>query len=193
MKKIVLATKNKNKLKEINSLFKSLLDIEVVLPDDDFEVDETGLTFLENASLKASAAAKKMNLPALADDSGLCVDALDGRPGVYSSRYEKDDDSRINKLLKEISLSDKKSRKAHFCCAMALSDKDGNIFFSAEGICEGEIIDTKKGSNGFGYDPVFFIPELNKTLAEIPMEEKNKISHRSKALSKVIDFLKTNN
>ena len=191
MKKIVLATKNKNKLKEINSLFKSLLDIDVVLPDSDIDVEETGETFLENASLKAAETAKKMHLPSLADDSGLCVDALNGRPGVYSSRYEKDDNSRINKLLSE--LKDKDNRSAHFCCAMALSDENGNIFFTAEGRCFGEIINEKRGTNGFGYDPVFFIPELNKTLAEISMEEKNKISHRSKALSQVIDFLKTKN
>lgn len=188
MKKIVLATTNKNKLKEINSLFKSLLNIEVVMPDEGFDVDETGSTFLENASLKASEAAKRMGLPALADDSGLCVEALDGRPGIYSSRYEKDDDSRIKKLLNE--LKDTNNRNAHFACAMAISDKNGNIFFSTEGRCDGKIIDEKRGQNGFGYDPVFFIPELNKTLAEISMEEKNKISHRSHALKNVIEFLK---
>ena len=189
MKKIVLATKNKNKLKEINSLFKELLDIDVILPAENIEVEETGKTFLENASLKASETAKKMCLPALADDSGLCVNALNGRPGVFSSRYEKDDNSRINKLLSE--LKDKTDKTAHFCCAMALSDEKGNIFFSTEGKCFGEIINEKRGHNGFGYDPIFFIPKLNKTLAEISMDEKNKISHRSRALLQVIEFLKT--
>lgn len=189
MKKIVLATKNKNKLKEISSLFRSLLDIEVILPNENIEVEETGQTFLENASLKASETAKKMNLPSLADDSGLCVNALNGRPGIYSSRYEKDDDSRIKKLLSE--LKNQQDKTAYFCCAMAFSDEKGNIVFSAEGKCFGKIIEEKRGNNGFGYDPIFFIPELNKTLAEIPLDEKNKISHRSRALSQIIEFLRT--
>ncbi len=193
MKKLVLATKNLNKLKEINDLFTKLLDIEVVLPDDDFDVEETGATFIENAVLKAKAASLHMNLPALADDSGLSVDALEGRPGVFSARYEKTDELRIERILKELKQAESSDKSARFICAMALVDADGEIIFSAEENCCGEIIEQKQGSNGFGYDPVFYIKEMGKTMAELTLDEKNTLSHRSKALNKVIDFLKNLN
>ncbi len=189
IKKIVLATKNKGKVKEIQQALKEL-GIEIVEIEGDFSPEENGATFKENAYIKAYEAAKIENLPALADDSGLEVDALDGRPGIHSSRYANTDKERIQKLVKEITESPKKEKSARFKCEMVLASPSGETLYSSTGTCEGEIIDTPCGTNGFGYDPVFYIKGFNATMAEINLEQKNKISHRGKALKSMIDWLK---
>ena len=186
--KLVFATKNKNKLAEVTDSLKetgvSLCGIE-----GDFDPEETGSTFEENAYIKAFEAAKLMNTPAFGDDSGLVVDALDGRPGVYSSRYAENDLKRIEKLLEELKNVPQEKRTARFICVMVVVNPDGEILYSCQGTCEGIIIDSPKGTKGFGYDPVFFIPEKNSTMAELTMDEKNTVSHRGKALKKIIEWL----
>ena len=188
IKKLVLATNNKNKVIEIKSLL-SGKDITVVEVDKDFDPEETGTNFEENAYIKAYEAAKLMNLPALADDSGLEVDALGGKPGIYSSRYAENDSKRIERVLTELKNVPKEERTARFICSVALVAPDGTTLKNCIGKCEGYIIEECKGNNGFGYDPVFFIPELNKTMAELSLDEKNTVSHRSKALNCMIKWL----
>lgn len=190
IKVITLATGNKNKVIEISDLLKDIA-INVVPVKEGFDPVENGSTFEENAYIKAYEAAKIMNLPALADDSGLVVDALDGRPGVFSSRYASTDKERIEKLLCELKEIPENRRTARFVCSMILVLPDGKILNSCQGVCEGIISDTQSGTNGFGYDPIFYIPELTKTMAELTLEEKNLISHRSKALKCMIDWFKT--
>ncbi len=190
--KIVFATKNNNKLIEVSNILKNT-GISTIKIEGEFNPEETGQTFEENAYIKAYAAAKIMNKPALADDSGLVVDALDGRPGVHSSRYAENDTKRIEKLLNELKDIAPEKRTARFICSMIIVAPDGKTLYSCNGSCEGLIINTPKGKNGFGYDPVFFIPEKNATLAELTMEDKNQLSHRAKALKKIIGFLNTAN
>jgi len=192
--KLILATNNKNKVIEINDLLQSL-DIEVLGITEiikDFDIEETGKTFKENAYIKAAAAAKASGLYAFGDDSGLQVDALDGAPGVYSSRYAETDEKRINKLLKALKDIPQEKRTARFVCAMTLVSSGGKILFECEETCEGIISEKPKGNQGFGYDPIFYIQQINATMAELPLEEKNKISHRSKAIKKLIQWLKNN-
>lgn len=181
---IVLATGNKNKLREIRELLKgSPVEIKSIaefgpLPP----VVEDRETFEENAYKKAHHYARVLGLPCLADDSGLVVEALDGRPGVLSARYAGEnatDMEKCDKLLAE--MTGKKNRKARFECVLSLATPGGPAL-TWEGSCEGEITTERHGQSGFGYDPVFFYPPLGKTFAEIPMEEKNKVSHRGKAL-----------
>lgn len=149
---------------------------------------ENGDTFLENARIKARALFNIINLPVIADDSGLEVDLLNGEPGVYSSRYEKTDDLRIARLLKELGNQPAHLRTARFISCICFIDKTGNeIFFN--GKVEGLIINEKRGKNGFGYDPVFLYPPLNKTFGELLPEEKQIVSHRSKALKLFLHFL----
>lgn len=188
MKKLVFATKNKNKLAEVQDLMKGK-DIELLGVEQGFCPEETGETFEDNAYIKASEAAKLMNMPAIADDSGLVVDALDGRPGVHSSRYEKTDESRINKLLGELKDVPQEERTARFVCSVVVVSENGEKIFSATATCEGKIIYSPKGNEGFGYDPVFYLEEKNATMAELSMEEKNKVSHRSKAFKKAVEWL----
>ncbi len=183
---IILATKNANKVKEIMAL---LADMPVtILSLADFpdipDIEETGTTFEENASLKAIATTDATGLIALADDSGLEVDALEGQPGVYSNRFagpnasDRDKYRRILDLMKDV--PDEK-RTARFRATMAISTPDGTIVV-VDGKCEGVIAHEPRGENGFGYDPIFYIPDLDKTMAELTPEEKNRISHRGKAL-----------
>jgi len=186
--KLVFATKNNNKLAEVINALKDT-GISVIGVEGAFNPEETGETFEENARIKACEAAKKMNMPAFGDDSGLVVDALDGRPGVYSSRYAENDQKRIKKLLDELKDTPLEKRAARFICAMVVVDSDGEVLYSCQGICEGIIIDSPKGEQGFGYDPTFFIPEKNATMAELSMDEKNTVSHRGKALKKIIEWL----
>lgn len=188
MKKLVLATTNKNKVKEIQDIL-GRYDIEVVTPPDGFDPIEDGDDFSENAYKKAFEAAKLMNLPALADDSGLEIDALNGAPGIYSARYAQTDSERIDRILRELKDVRVEERTAQFTCAMVVVAPDGTTLFGGKGHCKGIIINERLGDHGFGYDPVFFIPELNKTMAELTMDEKNQISHRSKALKQVIQWL----
>jgi len=192
MRKIVLATSNPHKVEEINAITKNL-DIEFILPPDGFDPIEDGETFEANALLKAKEANRLTDMPTLADDSGLCVDFLDGAPGIYSARYAETPKARIEKLLNALKDVPSEKRGAHFVCAMVLLDKDGNVLFSDRGECFGEIGYEAKGSNGFGYDPIFVVNGDSLTMAELPEEEKNKISHRGLALQKLIKYLKTSN
>ncbi len=184
---LVIATTNKNKLREFKEIFKDL-DIEIKSLSDFGPLPpaiEDGVTFDENAYKKAIHTAKVLGLPAIADDSGLVVDALDGAPGVYSARYSGEnatDDDNCTKLLEELKNVD--NRSAHFECVLSIAVPSGPAL-TYEGRCNGIIIDERKGDNGFGYDPIFFFEELGKTFAQLSMEEKNKISHRGKALNEV--------
>lgn len=186
--KIVLATSNPHKVEEINAITKNF-GVEFILPPLGFAPIEDGKTFEANAFIKAKEANKLTNMPTLADDSGLCVDALDGDPGIYSARYANTPKARIEKLLNVLNNVPMEKRSAKFVCAMVLLDKNGNCLFSDKGECFGKISFIPKGNNGFGYDPVFIIEDSNLTMAELSEEEKNKISHRSIALNKVMNFL----
>lgn len=183
--KLVLASKNPGKLKELQEILGGL-GVEVLLEAEagvDLEVEETGTTFAENALLKADAVMKASGLPAIADDSGLVVDALDGAPGVYSARFGgKDTDAaRTALLLEKLVGVPAEKRSAHFASAIACCLPDGRVI-TADGRCEGMIADAPRGQGGFGYDPVFYVPSLGKTFAELSSEEKNRISHRGNAL-----------
>ncbi len=182
--KFVLASQNKHKLAEMQAIL-SAHGVEVVLQGDiglHVDVEETGSTFAENAMLKAQAVMKASGLPAIADDSGVCVDALNGAPGVYSARYggpELDDVGRYRLLLEN--LRGASSRAAHFTSAIACVFPNGDTI-EAEGICPGSIAYAPQGDGGFGYDPVFYLPQLRKTYAQLTPEEKAAVSHRGKAL-----------
>lgn len=190
--KLVAATKNKGKIREFRSILGEL-GFEVVSMDEygiDADVDENGSTFLENAVIKATEIMKLCGEITIADDSGLEVDALDGAPGIYSARYsgEPCDDLRNNqKLLK--AMEGVENRNANFTCAIAVAFPDGRVK-TAEGKFYGQIDYEMKGTGGFGYDVLFYLPEYKMTSAEIPAEEKNKISHRYKALKKICEELK---
>lgn len=184
---IVLGSSNPHKVKEINEIVAGT-GIKFILPPDGFDPDETGKTFEENACIKAYEAWKLSGGWALADDSGLCIDALNGKPGIYSARYEETPQKRIDRVLKE--LSGVKDRTAHFTCHMTLVAPDGTTALSCEGRCEGSIVESQRGINGFGYDPIFLVNGDTRTMAELSDSEKNQVSHRSKALNKVINYLK---
>lgn len=191
--KFVLATHNPGKLKEMADIL-SGLGVEVVSPAElgiDVEVEETGSTFAENAMLKARAICDASGLPAIADDSGLCVDALNGGPGVYSARYggEGLDDAARTRLLLE-NMRGQTTRAAHFACAIACVFPGGDTL-TAEGRCEGAIAFAPMGQGGFGYDPVFLVPELGKTFSQLSGAEKNEISHRGRALRAFSEKLAT--
>lgn len=179
--KIVFATGNKHKLEEINEISKGS-GIEFILPQNDFNPVENGRTFEENSLIKAKAAYSGMMT--LADDSGLCVEALNGAPGLYSARYAGSQDEKINKILEE--LKPHKNRKAKFVCVMTLLDEKGEVLYVSKGECFGRIAQKRSGKNGFGYDPVFIVGEGNLTMADMSEEEKNKISHRAIALKDII-------
>lgn len=191
--KFVLATHNPGKLKEMSAIL-SGLGVEVVSPADlgiDLEVEETGTTFAENAMLKAKAICAAANLPAIADDSGLCVDALNGGPGVYSARYGGeglDDRGRTALLLQN--MRGQTTRAAHFACAIACAFPNGDTL-TAEGRCDGAIAFAPMGEGGFGYDPVFLVPEKAKTFSQLTAEDKNAISHRGRALAAFAEELET--
>ena len=191
--RFVLATHNPGKLREMGEILKDF-GIEVVSPRDlglTVDVEETGTTFAENAMLKAKAICKAAGLPAIADDSGLCVDALGGAPGVYSARYGGeglDDKGRYMLLLS--SLRGAPTRAAHFACAVACAFPNGDTL-TAEGDCHGTIAFAPMGDGGFGYDPIFFVPSLRKTFAQLTADEKNAISHRGNALRSFAAELKT--
>lgn len=191
MIKIALGTSNPHKLEEINTMLKELhLDsVEFVLVGGDFDPEENGATFEENSYIKAYEAAKLMGIPALADDTGLCVDALDGRPGLHSARYAPDQKSKISRLLTELDGVDGDKRSAHFVCTMTLVNPDGTKLYAHTGRIDGFITEEPSGGHGFGYDPLFFIPELNKTMAEMTLEEKNTLSHRARALLPMVEWI----
>ncbi|MBK6401097.1 MAG: RdgB/HAM1 family non-canonical purine NTP pyrophosphatase [Rhodocyclaceae bacterium] len=196
MKKLVLASNNAGKLREFSALL-ATVDFEV-LPQAHFnvpEAEEPHGTFVENAIAKARHAAKLTGLPALADDSGICVEALGGAPGVYSARFaalgsnEPKSDARNNeKLIAD--LKDKRDRRAHYYCILVfVRHADDPQPIIAEGEWHGEIIDTPRGANGFGYDPYFWLPEFGCTAAELASEKKNAISHRGIALARLMERL----
>ena len=187
--KIVLGSSNPHKVKEINEIIQAMgtQEIEFILPPEGFDPDETGTTFEENSLIKAKAAWELSHAWSLADDSGLCVDALGGKPGIYSARYEETPQKRIDRVLKE--LEGVEDRRAHFTCHMTLIAPDGSIALSCEGRCEGSIVKEQKGTNGFGYDPIFLPDGFTQTIAELSEETKNQISHRYNALKQVIEYL----
>ncbi|MGG3450815.1 XTP/dITP diphosphatase [Domibacillus aminovorans] len=190
MNEVIIATKNSGKAKEFVQLFesygitvKTLIDYPE-LPD----VEETGETFEENALLKAESAAYLTGQPAIADDSGLVIDALDGRPGVYSARYagiDKDDKANNRKVLKEMAGAVDDRRSARFKCVLAVSFPDDREPIIVEGNCEGRIAYEESGTNGFGYDPLFIPDGFDQTMAQLEPDVKNKISHRANALRKL--------
>ena len=195
--KLVLASKNKGKLKEMQAIL-SDLGVEVVLQADlgiDVDVEETGTTFAENSMLKAKAVMEASGLPAIADDSGLCVDWLQGAPGVYSARYGgvETDEDRYRLLL--ANMRGALNRAAHFHTAIVCCFPNGDVL-QAEGDCFGTLAYAPAGDGGFGYDPIFFVPELRKTFSQLTAEEKNAISHRGVALrdfaAKLKDYMKEN-
>lgn len=182
--KLLLATRNKGKIKEITEVF-GVLGWEIEgLPPDAPEVIEDGTTFEENARKKAETIAALYQTAALADDSGLEVEALDGRPGVYSARYageNANDEENNRKLLSEMADIPAADRHARFVCVLALA-RPGEATVTVRGECKGEILTKPMGTGGFGYDPLFFVQEYGKTLAELSLADKNKISHRAKAI-----------
>lgn len=213
--KIVFATGNAHKLQEVNDIAKGS-GVEFILPPEGFDPLENGTTFEENSYIKALEASKLSGMIALADDSGLCVEALDGAPGIYSARYAETPQARIDKLLNALDEVEHQihpslskggdgggfTRRAKFVCAMTLVAPDGKIIFQTRGECHGEIAKHQSGTNGFGYDPIF-IPTHpltpsptgrgeRATIAELSEEEKNQISHRGKALRNVLEFLSQN-
>jgi XTP/dITP diphosphohydrolase len=191
--KIFMATHNRGKVAELKSL---LEDVPIrVLTLEDFpnlsEIEETGKTFLENALQKAKLAAEFSGCLSLADDSGLEVDALGGQPGIYSARFagecciDRENNLKLLRLLKGIPFSE---RTARFVSVIALVTPQGQVY-TAAGRCEGIILEKLQGTGGFGYDPLFYLPELDKTMAELTLAEKNKVSHRGKAWREIIPFL----
>ena len=188
--KFVLASHNKKKLRELGDIL-GALGIEIVpLPEDAPEPEETGDTFEANAQIKARAAAEFTGLPAIADDSGLCVDALNGAPGVYSARYSGGGDDENNaKLLRELENVPEEARTARFVCVIACVLPDGETS-TVRGACEGVIARELCGDGGFGYDPLFFVPEHGCTFGMLPASVKNQISHRARALKTFAETLK---
>jgi XTP/dITP diphosphohydrolase len=194
MKEVIIATKNPGKAKEFEHIFaprgiavKTLLDYPEIE-----DVEETGTTFEENATLKAEAVSQKLNKMVIGDDSGLIVDALEGRPGIYSARYAgeepKDDQKNLEKVLNELQGVSEENRTARFYCALAVA-LPGKETITVSGTCEGRILEEQRGTNGFGYDPVFYVPEKGRAMAELSSDEKNKISHRANALKKLEGIL----
>lgn len=193
MNELFVATQNQGKMKEFRALLKGV--VSVLLSPADYpgfpEIYEDGASFQENAIIKARHAAHVTGKPALADDSGLMVDALGGGPGVFSARFAgigASDDANNSKLLSEIAHTTFEKRTAAFCCVLALCLPDDSCQ-TFEGKLQGLILEFSQGSGGFGYDPLFYVPEFDKTLAELPLEIKNLISHRAKALAKLKEYL----
>jgi len=189
MKEIIIATKNPGKAREFKRVFDDEhFEIKTLLDFPDFpEIRETGKTFEENATLKAHAVMERFNLPTIADDSGLQVDALYGRPGIYSARYAGDHNDAANnaKLLSELGGVPKEKRTAHFVSTLVFANHKNDKDLVVEGKVDGIIGAFPEGDDGFGYDPLFYVPELGKTMAQITVDEKNQISHRGQAIKKL--------
>ena len=180
MKTLVIASGNVGKIREFEGLLKAL-PVNVQPQPTGLEVDETGSTFAANARLKAIAVARATGEWALADDSGLSVDALDGAPGVHSARYAATDPERIARLLKALNGSNQ--REAHFCAALCIAAPDGRVLLEVEGRCQGQITQVPRGDQGFGYDPIFEVVGTGLTFAEMPLAEKKKHGHRGRAFT----------
>ena len=192
LKELIFASHNAGKIKEIKQMLKPF-GIEVKSFEDiDFpDVEETGTTFAENSLLKSQQIAKFAGMPCIADDSGLCVDALGGAPGVYSARYapNRDFNAGMDKLLSEIAASNNTDRSAHFSCVISLAYPDGR-YELFEGRVNGKIAEQKHGDGGFGYDPLFIPDGYDESFAELGPEIKNRISHRGRAMQKLLDYLR---
>ena len=193
--KVVLASKNKHKLVEISKITEQF-DMELVLQSElgvDIDVEENGTTFEENSLIKAKAVMEATGLPALADDSGIAVDALNGEPGIYSARYGFDDSlddwGRLELLLKNTEHVPDGQRQAKFVCVISMVTPDGKVI-QARGEIHGELLREARGENGFGYDPIFYYPPMGKSTAEMTPEEKNGVSHRANALKVFYEKLK---
>lgn len=193
MKKVLIATNNKGKAKDFEALFKPF-GIEVLTLNDieqDIDVEETGVTFEENAILKAETVSKLLGVMVISDDSGLEIDKLNGAPGVYSARYAgslKSDEANIEKVLTELQGVPETERTARFRCVLAVAGPNQKtVTFS--GSCEGKILTGKRGTNGFGYDPIFYLPQMDRAMAELSPEEKGQISHRGAALQQLKEHL----
>ncbi len=184
--KIVLASSNEHKVKEINEIVAGS-GLEFILPPVGFDPVENGTTFEENSLIKAKEAWKLARTWTLADDSGLCIEALGGKPGIYSARYAETPQKRIERVLKE--MDGINNRKAYFACAMTLINPEGSVEFTHTGICDGFITTEARGQHGFGYDPIFLVKNSDRTMAELDDDEKNRISHRSIALRAVLDYI----
>lgn len=192
---LLVATKNEGKIRELTKLLvglpirlRGLNEFENII-----EPEETGMTFAENAVLKARCYARQTRLWALADDSGLEVKALGGAPGILSARYGGEGASyteKIDKLLREMSSAKSDNRLARFVCAIAITDETGSVKFLSEGVCHGKIAGSPAGTNGFGYDPIFIPDGYSQTFGELSDEIKREISHRSRAIKKIIRFLR---
>lgn len=190
--KIVIASSNEKKVLELENMLKDLGVSIVTAKECGFteEIDETGTTFEENSRIKSQAVCKALNMPAIADDSGLCVKALDLRPGVYSARYAQNDLERCQKLMKE--MQGKQDKTAYFESCIVLTMPNGEEIV-ASGTCFGEIIDEMRGDGGFGYDPIFYVEKFSKTFAELSAQQKNSISHRGYALREFYKQFKEKN
>ena len=193
--RVVLASKNKHKLVEISKITEQF-DMELVLQSElgvDIDVEENGTTFEENSLIKAKAVMEATGLPALADDSGIAVDALNGEPGIYSARYGFDDSlddwGRLELLLKNTEHVPDGQRQAKFVCVISMVTPDGKVI-QARGEIHGELLREARGANGFGYDPIFYYPPMEKSTAEMTPEEKNGVSHRANALKVFYEKLK---
>lgn len=187
----IIATNNKDKVKEIIAILKGHNVMSQSEAGINVEAEENGTSFKENALIKARSIKKLANCAIIADDSGIEVNALGGAPGIYSARYAGENGTAKDcneKLLMELKNVDKDQRGARYVCAMALILPDGSEYVF-EGVCEGYILDEYRGLNGFGYDPLFYVPEINMTFGQAPSEVKHKLSHRYKALNKLSDFL----
>jgi len=192
--KIVFASGNVGKVREIGQLLEGL-NVNV-LPQSEFnvpEIEETGLTFIENAILKARNAAHHTGLPAIADDSGIAVDVLQGRPGIYSARFAgvgASDEENLEKLIELIKPTQAEERTARFICSMVyMRHENDPVPVITEGVWEGQLVTEPRGDNGFGYDPIFYVSSQQCTSAELPAEIKNKLSHRGQALRQLLDKL----
>ncbi|MDL4841704.1 XTP/dITP diphosphatase [Aquibacillus rhizosphaerae] len=195
MEKLIIATKNKGKMKDFKQLFSkygvevySLLDLDQTIPD----IEETGTTFEENAAIKAETIAKQFQIPVLADDSGLEVEALNGEPGVYSARYAgeaKSDSDNLHKVLEKLKNVTIAEREARFVCVLAVAQPNKHTIYK-RGVCEGSIALEPVGENGFGYDPIFYPKGYQITMAQLTSEEKNQISHRGNAIIQLEEWLK---
>ncbi|MBW4464329.1 MAG: RdgB/HAM1 family non-canonical purine NTP pyrophosphatase [Pegethrix bostrychoides GSE-TBD4-15B] len=188
MPNLIVATSNPGKILEIQPYLASRLpDWRLQLKPQELEIAETGSTFLENACLKAAQVAAALSEWAIADDSGLCIDALDGAPGIYSARYAATPQACIDRVLSELKGS--ANRKAHFTCALAVARPDGSIALQTAGICPGEILESPSGAGGFGYDPIFYLPDYQSSFAEMSVELKNQVSHRGRAFQQLVPNL----
>lgn len=191
MEDLVIATNNKGKINDFKVIFPEYNVIGISELISDFDVEETGTTFEENAKLKSEAAAQVLGKRVIADDSGLTVDALNGEPGIYSARYageDKDDNANIEKLLEKLK-GNSRHRTAEFVCVISMS-APGEETVTFEGTVSGVITMEKLGEHGFGYDPIFYVPRMHKTMAQLTDQEKGEISHRRQAIDKLKAYLK---